>query len=49
MPIGCLILRMQRLGLPPARVARAIELVGAKLLPAPCGDSDDCDAMGEGP
>jgi alkanesulfonate monooxygenase SsuD/methylene tetrahydromethanopterin reductase-like flavin-dependent oxidoreductase (luciferase family) len=33
-PIGCLILRMQWLGMPHARVARAIELVGAKLLPA---------------
>jgi len=32
-PIGCLILRMQWLGMPHARVARAIELVGAKLLP----------------
>jgi hypothetical protein len=33
-PIGCLILRMQWLGMPHARVARAIELVGAKILPA---------------
>jgi alkanesulfonate monooxygenase SsuD/methylene tetrahydromethanopterin reductase-like flavin-dependent oxidoreductase (luciferase family) len=33
-PIGCLILRMQWMGMPHARVARAIELVGQKLLPA---------------
>lgn len=33
-PIGCLILRMQWLGMPHARVVRASELVGAKLLPA---------------
>lgn len=32
-PIGCLILRMQWLGMPHARVARAIELVGTKLMP----------------
>jgi alkanesulfonate monooxygenase SsuD/methylene tetrahydromethanopterin reductase-like flavin-dependent oxidoreductase (luciferase family) len=33
-PIGCLILRMQWLGMPHARVARAIALAGEKLLPA---------------
>lgn len=33
-PIGCLIFRMQWLGMPHAQVARAIELVGAKLVPA---------------
>lgn len=33
-PIGCLILRMQWMGLPHAQVAHAISLVGEKLLPA---------------
>jgi alkanesulfonate monooxygenase SsuD/methylene tetrahydromethanopterin reductase-like flavin-dependent oxidoreductase (luciferase family) len=33
-PIGCLVLRMQWMGMPHAHVARAIELIGAKLLPA---------------
>lgn len=33
-PIGCLILRMQWMGMPHARVARAIALVGEKVLPA---------------
>ena len=32
-PVGCLILRMQWMGLPHARVARAIALAGEKLLP----------------
>jgi alkanesulfonate monooxygenase SsuD/methylene tetrahydromethanopterin reductase-like flavin-dependent oxidoreductase (luciferase family) len=33
-PIGCLILRVQWMGMPQAQVARVIELVGTKLLPA---------------
>jgi alkanesulfonate monooxygenase SsuD/methylene tetrahydromethanopterin reductase-like flavin-dependent oxidoreductase (luciferase family) len=33
-PVGCLILRMQWLGMPHAHVARAIALVGERLLPA---------------
>ena len=33
-PVGCLILRMQWLGMPHALVARAITLVGERLLPA---------------
>jgi alkanesulfonate monooxygenase SsuD/methylene tetrahydromethanopterin reductase-like flavin-dependent oxidoreductase (luciferase family) len=33
-PIGCLILRMQWLGLPHVQLARAIALVGERLLPA---------------
>ena len=33
-PVGCLILRMQWMGMPHARVARAITLVGERLLPA---------------
>jgi len=33
-PIGCLILRMQWMGMPHAHVARAIDVIGEKLLPA---------------